>query len=104
VLELHDDAHQLHLARIAERHELRGRIRAAGDAGDHEEVARLVRRAHDLELECFAFRYTEVRHARAQHGRGGGSNPALAEVEGKLTELLARAGEPLPRDMWTHRG
>jgi hypothetical protein len=94
----------LFLERIRERHELRGRIRAAGDAGDHQEVERLVRRAHDLELELFAYDYTTVRHARALRGRGGGYNPDLERVEHKLNEILARSGEPTPRDMWGQRG
>jgi hypothetical protein len=94
----------LFLDRIRERHELRGNIRAAGDAGDHAEVERLIKRAHDLELELFAYDYTTIRHARAQRGRGGGYNPDLERVEHKLSEILVRAGEPLPRDQWSHRG
>jgi hypothetical protein len=93
-----------YLALINERHQLRGNIRAAADDGNHEEVRRLIQRAHDLELDFFSYRYCEVRHARAQRGRLGGYNPSLEEVEHKLTEILARAGEPAPRDQWAHRG
>jgi hypothetical protein len=85
---------------IGEAHGLRGEIRAAADRGDVAEVILLIRRAHDLELELFARRYTDVRHARAQRGRGGGYNPQLEEVEHKLSELLGRVGVPAHQEPW----
>jgi hypothetical protein len=81
-----------HVDLIGEAERMRGAIRAAADAGDTFEVISLVRRIHDLELELFARRYTDIRHARAQRGRGGGYNPQLEEVEHKLSEMLAKLG------------
>jgi hypothetical protein len=79
---------------------LRGRIREAGDAGDVAEVRRLVRRIHDLELDLFADEYTDVRHARRLQGRPGGYNPQLEQVEHKLSERLARLGQPPHAQPW----
>jgi hypothetical protein len=85
---------------IGEAHDMRGRIRAAADAGDLAEVVSLMHRIHDLELELFARRFTDVRHARAERGRLGGHNPQLEEVESKLSEMLARLGVPLHKQPW----
>jgi hypothetical protein len=89
-----------HVDLIGEAHRMRGAIRAAADAGDLPEVVSLMHRIHDLELELFARRYTDIRHARAQRGRLGGHNPSLEEVEAKLSELLARLGVPLHQQPW----
>jgi hypothetical protein len=85
---------------IGEAHDMRGRIRAAADAGDLAVVVSLMHRIHDLELELFARRYTDIRHARAERGRGGGYNPQLEEVEHKLSEMLARLGVPVHQQPW----
>jgi hypothetical protein len=89
-----------HVTLVGEAHSLRGAIRQAADRGDVAEVTRLVRRIHDLELELFAREITDVRHARAQRGRGGGYNPQLERVEARLSEMLARLGVPLHRQSW----
>jgi hypothetical protein len=89
---------------IIEAQEMRGEIRAAADRGDYQEVRRMVQRIHDLELDQFARRYTEVRHARAQRGRLGGYNPQLEQVEQQLSAMLTKIGVAVPRDQWTHRG
>jgi hypothetical protein len=89
-----------HVDLVHEAHNLRGEIRAAADRGDVAEVTLLMRRIHDLELELFAVRYTNVRSLRAQQGRGGGHNPSLEEVEAKLSEMLAKLGVPSHRPRW----
>jgi hypothetical protein len=89
-----------HISLVGEAYELRGAIRAAADRGDVAETVRLIRRAHDLEIELFARQYADVRHARAQRGRLGGHNPQLEEVEAKLTEMLARLGVPSHKPRW----
>jgi hypothetical protein len=89
-----------HVTLVGEAHDMRGRIRAAADAGDLAEVVNLMHRIHDLELLLFARRFTDVRHARAQRGRLGGHNPQLEEVEQKLSEMLARLGVPTHQRPW----
>jgi|SRR5215211_6960993 len=80
--------------------DMRGKIREAADNGDIAEVRRLAYRIRDLEVETFARRYTDIRHARAQRGRGGGPNPQLEQIEGQLSQMLARLGIPSHLPTW----
>jgi uncharacterized protein HemY len=89
-----------HVDLVGEAHGLRGAIRAAADAGDVAEVTRLVARIRELEDELFAREITDVRHTRAQRGRGGGYNPSLERVEALLSERLARLGVPVHQRPW----
>jgi uncharacterized protein HemY len=89
-----------HVSLVGEAWEMRGKIRAAADAGDAAEVARLLHRCRELEDDLFAVEITDVRHARAQRGRGGGFNPSLEQAEHKLSERLARLGVPTHQQPW----
>lgn len=74
---------------------MRGLIRQAADAGDTDEVTRLLQRVKELELRRFAVRYVAVRHSRATNpGAHRGYSPDLDAAEAELSALLAGLGQP----------
>jgi hypothetical protein len=89
-----------HVQLVGEAHDLRGKLRAAADAGDIAEALRLGHRMQELELELFIRKYVDVRHGRARNGRLGGYSPDLEQVEAQLSERLAKLGVPSHRPRW----
>jgi hypothetical protein len=75
---------------------LKGRIRAAADAGNIDETVRLYRRIGELQEELLAVRHVVARTVWREH-RHHGESTALNTAEHLLAVELARLGvEPDP--------